>query len=575
MRLERLKLLVVSLALLVVVLFLIHSSMLVRFRPKPHNLSKHSNSSQDTAATHTCTLKGNRSRVATAEATEFANSLQFHPSSFKIALLCSSRAKYLNKTLNSLESVLFFQHSNLVLLQYGDSAQVAEIANAHGLTMFKNSIRPNLRFPSQHIASHYRWSLTKMFDMFPDIPHIIIIEDDMLFSPDFLLYFAQLAPLLHNDSTLYAISAFNDNGFKGLVRDNSAVHRSDFFAGLGWLLSRQLYKEELERIWPGDHWDHWLRHNLRRRNRQCLFPEISRTFHSGYLGSHSSSDLYDQYFRDIQLNVEPFVRLGIHGSLDYLDLSKYEQHFFSMMNDPDTVFINSLEELNSVSEKNVVISYKSQNSDPSLDRAWEDVAMHFEIWHSVPARCQFRGVVRLWWDTNQLFIVSSFSPFFSKLKESHPRLVDIENAKFLPTGWPVLQWSRPKAPPIFTLVTSEDNQSCTSACIQHGEQCAASYMRFINNCQTLAHHFSCSGKCRSATELYWPGFSTSTSACIINNVQSPWRSVSRCQDSQPNTRRLCPCLSEQRYQIYEREWDTFQQQQDSGRCASSRDDARN
>ena len=41
---------------------------------------------------------------------------------------------------------------------------------------------------------------------------MIIIEDDMLFSPDFLTLFAATAPLLELDPSLWCVSSWNDNG---------------------------------------------------------------------------------------------------------------------------------------------------------------------------------------------------------------------------------------------------------------------------------------------------------------------------------------------------------------------------
>lgn len=47
-----------------------------------------------------------------------------------------------------------------------------------------------------------------------------------------------MADLHFVDVMLAAASAWNDNGIKGLVKDNTAVMRSDFFPGLGWMMSR-------------------------------------------------------------------------------------------------------------------------------------------------------------------------------------------------------------------------------------------------------------------------------------------------------------------------------------------------
>ena len=96
---------------------------------------------------------------------------------------------------------------------------------------------------------------------------------DMIVSPDFLLYFEQLAPLLQDDPTLWCISSWNDNGHINLVgKDNryvllnfyyscnllilfhvlfvmlqahngTRIFRTEFFPGLGWLLTRTLWNE--------------------------------------------------------------------------------------------------------------------------------------------------------------------------------------------------------------------------------------------------------------------------------------------------------------------------------------------
>lgn len=62
-------------------------------------------------------------------------------------------------------------------------------------------------------------------------------------------YFAQTAPLLMSDPTLYCVSAWND-----LARDDSGgnprlVMRSETMAGLGWLLSKNIYQDVITK-WP-------------------------------------------------------------------------------------------------------------------------------------------------------------------------------------------------------------------------------------------------------------------------------------------------------------------------------------
>ena len=83
--------------------------------------------------------------------------------------------------------------------------------------------------------------------------------------------------------------------------------------GLGWMLSRKLYKLELEPHWPNVEkpydWDMWLRQPEIRKNRECIIPDVSRTFHFGTKGLNMNANFHDKYFKKHAFNREPDVRL--------------------------------------------------------------------------------------------------------------------------------------------------------------------------------------------------------------------------------------------------------------------------
>ncbi|KAG0719832.1 Alpha-1,3-mannosyl-glycoprotein 2-beta-N-acetylglucosaminyltransferase [Chionoecetes opilio] len=61
------------------------------------------------------------------------------------------------------------------------------------------------------------------------------------------------------------------------VRNGTGLlYRTDFFPGLGWMLTRELW-EELGPKWPRSYWDDWVRAPEQRSDRACIRPEISRT----------------------------------------------------------------------------------------------------------------------------------------------------------------------------------------------------------------------------------------------------------------------------------------------------------
>lgn len=63
-------------------------------------------------------------------------------------------------------------------------------------------------------------------------------------------YFSQTVKLLEMDSSIYCISAWNDLGYEETSSNVSTLLRVETMPGLGWLLSRILYKNELEAKWP-------------------------------------------------------------------------------------------------------------------------------------------------------------------------------------------------------------------------------------------------------------------------------------------------------------------------------------
>ena len=60
-------------------------------------------------------------------------------------------------------------------------------------------------------------------------------------------------------------------GYQHASQDPSLLYRVDTMPGLGWLLKRSLYKDELESKWPNESepltWDGWMREPEQRKGR--------------------------------------------------------------------------------------------------------------------------------------------------------------------------------------------------------------------------------------------------------------------------------------------------------------------
>ncbi|EKX54117.1 hypothetical protein GUITHDRAFT_63807 [Guillardia theta CCMP2712] len=101
-----------------------------------------------------------------------------------------------------------------------------------------------------YIADHYKFVLKTVFETEKNINHAILIEEDMVMAPDALAYFEATAPLLDSDATLMCVSSWNDNAYMHMDMDEKTLHRTDFFPGLGWMLRKELWMDELRHKWP-------------------------------------------------------------------------------------------------------------------------------------------------------------------------------------------------------------------------------------------------------------------------------------------------------------------------------------
>ena len=91
------------------------------------------------------------------------------------------------------------------------------------------------------------------------------------------------------------------------------------------VLSRRLYKDELEPNWLKPHengdWDIWMRQPLRRKGRECIIPDVSRTYHFGAKGLNIEPSMQWSYFKKHAFNNQTNVRFSPH----LMDEESYEK----------------------------------------------------------------------------------------------------------------------------------------------------------------------------------------------------------------------------------------------------------
>ncbi|RKP19475.1 glycosyl transferase [Rozella allomycis CSF55] len=254
----------------------------------------------------------------------------------------------------------------------------------------------NFMKPYYAISFHYKYALKRLFGT-NDYEQVIIVEDDFEFSPDFLSYFRAMLPILVKDKSLYCVSSWNDNGKNELINDErklivlvkllGRVFRTDFFPGLGWMMTRELWNE-IEGKWPAAFWDDWLREPENRNSRQCIVPEVSRTSNFGKIGT-SNGQFYDSHIRHV-VKQDGFYDFEANN-WDYLgDRERYNQDFLKQVYEYSTK--SSLESVKKNFERgNYRIEYADFNEFQNLARTF---GLMSDIKGGIP-RMSFEGIVTL------------------------------------------------------------------------------------------------------------------------------------------------------------------------------------
>lgn len=284
----------------------------------------------------------------------------------------------------------------IIVSQDCGHGETANVIASYGsqLTHIKQPDLSEIAVPPQHkkfqgyykISRHYRWALNQVFNTF-SYTSVVIVEDDIEVAPDFFEYFRALHPILKSDPTLWCVSAWNDNGRDGYVDPGKAslLYRTDFFPGLGWMLTKDLWME-LEPKWPASFWDDWMRHPDQRKDRSCIRPEISRTITFGRKGV-SLGQFFDKYLRFIKLNTEfvPFTTLD----LSYLDKETYDKTFDKEVYSAEVVTTEDLQGGKLSGPGPFRLQYSSADSFKTLAR---NLGIMDDLKSGVP-RAGYRGVV--------------------------------------------------------------------------------------------------------------------------------------------------------------------------------------
>ncbi|RNA19337.1 O-linked-mannose beta-1-2-N-acetylglucosaminyltransferase 1-like [Brachionus plicatilis] len=178
---------------------------------------------------------------------------------------------------------------------------------------------------SYNYTEIYRKALVQAFetDLTDSNENVIIIEEDLILSPDFLYFFTQLYDTFTKDPNIAAISTWNPNGFTQLDGSSSFVYRTNEFPGLAYMLKKSVYdvyiKDSFYDCCSNRAWYNW--NLIDKKTKQSvvmdvLVPDVSRSFRRPYdISSDDYSFLNNLINRKRRTNLIPFPELVELSSL--------------------------------------------------------------------------------------------------------------------------------------------------------------------------------------------------------------------------------------------------------------------
>jgi len=250
------------------------------------------------------------------------------------------------------------------------------------------------------IARHYGWALNQTFNIM-NYKQVIIVEDDLEVSPDFYEYFSATLSILREDSSVWCISAWNDNGKAGLIDEKSPdlLYRTDFFPGLGWMITKDLWNE-LSIKWPRSYWDDWMRDPAQRKNRACIRPEISRTKTFGKIGV-SNGLFFEKHLKYILLNSQKVEFTNL--DLTYLLKENYDKRYIDDVYNTEVLTLQEIRQGHRSELKTVRLTYRTREDFRLYSK---QLGIMDDFKSGVP-RMAYRGIVSFMYKGRRVYLAPS------------------------------------------------------------------------------------------------------------------------------------------------------------------------
>lgn len=277
---------------------------------------------------------------------------------------------------------------------------------------------------SSTYMEHYEKSLTKIWELFPNKDKIIVIEEDLILSPDFLYTLALLSETFRKDDTIGAIQMWNPNAYEIVNGSLDLFYRVDNLYGLGYLLKRSFYDQNMKTSFKDccakRVWDRW---TFADSSVSFLLPDISRVFRRPIDGNRANAKYLELLFNQKRkTNLIPFPPLS---NIDNLRKDKYEE--FLKKSIQSATLLKSLEKCEKING-NMFDVIRQQNSSTIFKFIFDQQSATdltnltpllpcFGLFSSEPLGL-YRGILTFSSNKYQFHLVGSKSPLYQSTLSS-------------------------------------------------------------------------------------------------------------------------------------------------------------
>ncbi|CAO2588589.1 Protein O-linked-mannose beta-1,2-N-acetylglucosaminyltransferase 1 [Lemmus lemmus] len=321
-----------------------------------------------------------------------------------VAVIAGNRPNYLYRMLRSLLSAQGVSPQMITVFIDGYYEEPMDVVALFGLRGIQHT---PISIKNARVSQHYKASLTATFNLFPEAKFAVVLEEDLDIAVDFFSFLSQSIHLLEEDDSLYCISAWNDQGYEHTAEDPALLYRVETMPGLGWVLRKSLYKEELEPKWPTPEklwdWDMWMRMPEQRRGRECIIPDVSRSYHFGIVGLNMNGYFHEAYFKKHKFNTVPGVQLR---NVDSLKKEAYEVEIHRLLSEAE-VLDHSKDPCEDSflpdTEGHTYVAFIRMEKDDDFT-TWTQLAKCLHIW-DLDVRGNHQGLWRLFRKKNHFLVV--------------------------------------------------------------------------------------------------------------------------------------------------------------------------